>query len=236
MKQHLALRGIWMLALFGGLVLGAACGRNAPPRPTPTGPALTNPTALPPAPTAPPLTAAPTEIVPTAVAPTAVVQTVVAATAVAPTEVTIPTVTPPTSSSGGQNNSAPPSGVSGGGTSGKRGVFITRLRLDPATPRNKELVTFYATFSNTTGSPVQAAWCAEVFRPGAKQAMGGTSCKPQIIPCGVSEQSVRGWQIVGVRSCMPLLARIVFIADNGVRVPYALPNGSAYWLNFNACP
>src|SRR5581483_7832128 len=228
MKQHLALRGIWMLALFGGLVLGAACGRNAPPQPTPTGPALTNPTALPPA---------PTEIVPTAVAPTAVVSTAVVATSVGATAVTIPTVTPPaSSSSGGQNNSAPPSGGSGGGTSGRRGVFITRLRLDPATPRNKELVTFYATFSNTTGQNVQAAWCAEVFRPGAKQAMGGTNCKPQIIPRGVSEQAVRGWQIVGVRTCMPLLARIVFIADNGVRVPYALPNGGAYWLNFNACP
>ncbi len=236
MKQPLAVRGIWMLALLGALVLSAACGRNAPPRPTPTGPALTNPTALPPAPTAPPLTAAPTPVVPTVVVQTVGVSTAVAPTGAGATEVAIPTVTPPASSLGGQNNSAPPSGVSGGGTGAGRGVFITRLRLDPATPRNKELVAFYATFSNTTGQNVQAAWCAEVFRPGAKQAMGGTSCKPQIIPRGVSEQSVRGWQIVGVRSCMPLLARIVFIADNGVRVPYALPNGGAYWLNFNACP
>ncbi len=218
-------RALFVFTLFAVLLLSAACGRNATATPIPIGTVPITLTPLPAAPTAPPLTAAPTDIPPVA------------------TQVIIPTATvlvaSPIPSATTQSEAATAvatsSGTSGGGQA-KGGIYITRLRLDPPTPHTKENVTFFATFTNTTGRDETSAWCVEIFRPGENKSFGITKCDLKMIPKGVSEQAASTWQIAGIRDCLPFLARAVVRGEGDTRTPFVLPNGKAYWVNFTACP
>lgn len=231
---------VWVGALLALVVLTAACGRNA--RVTPPAPLTPPATGLPPAPTAPPLTALPTAlptprpgtaVVPSSGGPTAAADG--PTTVEAPATIGIPTTTPlAPQGTPNPNTGVDLSGDSGGASAPQGGVYVTRLRVDPPVARNKDAVTFFATFANTTGRAVDAAWCVEVFRPGERKAFGSTRCNGKRIPAGVSEQSSTGWEISGVRQCIPIVARVV--KNEGVITPYVQANGAALWLNFSACP
>lgn len=219
-------RVLFLFVAFSVLLISAACRRNPTATPTAGAPIPITMTPSPIAPTAPPLTAMPTDI---------------------PTQVIIPTATPlvaspvptDTVSSQAPTGTAPGSATGTAistGTQSKGGIYITRLRLDPPTPHNKENVTFYASFTNTTGRDVNTAWCVEIFRPRESKSFGITKCDLKIVPKGLSEQAALSWQIAGIRDCIPLLARAVVRGPDDARTPFVLPNGKAYWVNFTACP
>lgn len=231
--RTLARRWLFFLVVGVGALVVAGCRHN--PTTTPIPLSATNvPTLLPPAPTGAPLTAAPTDM-PTLAPTAAAAATSALPTLVLPTDsgasVTIPTVTPIPPSTG-----APGGGGAANAVRPRGGVYITRLRMDPATPRNKELVNFFATFINTTGKDSNATWCVEVYRPGEKKSFGITRCDLKTIPPGTSEQVTTGWEIAGIRQCIPVRARAVLRDELDVRTPYVQPNGSALWLDFSACP
>ena len=211
-------RVLFILATLSVLLLSAACRRNGTVTPTTSGPIPITETPLAVAPTAPPLTGAPTEI---------------------PTQVIIPTATALVASpipTDTVQSQAPTGAATTAASQSKGAIFITRLRLSPSTPHNKENVTFFATFTNTTGQDENAAWCVEIFRPNESKSFGITRCDLKVIPKGVTEQAATSWQIAGIRSCIPLLARAVVRGEGDTRTPFVLPNGKAYWASFTACP
>lgn len=150
-----------------------------------------------------------------------------------PTLIVIPTITPfaPTP------NNTPQGGNPGGqGAPSINKVFVTRIRIDPQTPHNKEPVAFFATFNNTAGQNVGTRWCAEVFRPDEDKSFGVTQCAAGVIPPGVSELRTFGWNIAGIRECIPLRARVVARGRGDARVPFKQPSGQNLWFSFQACP
>lgn len=196
------------------LVSSAACRSQVARTTTPA--AAPSPT-LPLAPTALPLTAMPTDL---------------------PTLVVIPTITPltpPITPSGGTDGASGTPAATRARPSAGGGVFVTSIRIEPEIPHNKEQVTFFATFNNTTSSNQNARWCAEVFRPGETRSFGISKCASDTIPRGVSVRSTSGWNIAGIRQCVPVRARIVAL-EGDVRTPYRMPNGQIFWLDLTACP
>jgi hypothetical protein len=150
----------------------------------------------------------------------------------------IPTITPFTPAAGqtfaptrAAANTRVPASVGDG-----RAVYVTRVRIEPGVPRNKEDVTFIATMSNGTGRAQVFNLCAELFRPGEGRSFGITRCDGTSIPPGVSEQRSSGWQISGVRECIPVRARIVALGGAGERTAFKQPNGRDLWFDFQACP
>jgi hypothetical protein len=207
--------------LIASSLVFAACRRGDSATPTAGAGTPEAGTALPVVPTVPILTALPTFApLPTVTGP-ALIPTVTPL---------VPSPIPTTNQSGGGSAPTPNPLAQARGT-----VFITRLRLAPEVPHNKEDVTFFAVFDNT-GKSEQTPWCVEVFRPGERKSFGITRCNVKPIPNAVSEQATSGWQIAGIRECVPLLARAVIRDEEDNRTPFHQPNGQDLWLNFTACP
>lgn len=148
-----------------------------------------------------------------------------------PTLVVIPTVTPFTPPPG-----ATAAGTAVAGASRKGTISVLGVRIEPQTPHNKEPVAFFATFNNTAGRDTGMRWCAEVYRPGEDRSFGATRCEADVIPPGVSEHRTFGWNIAGIRDCIPLRARMVSLGGGNARVPIRQPNGQDLWFGFQACP
>ncbi len=115
------------------------------------------------------------------------------------------------------------------------GINVTKLRVDPMPPRKNDPISFYVTFSNTTGQMHTYNLCVEAYRVGDKKPFGITSCPARPIQPGTSEVTTGTWVVTGIRECIAARGRAV-ARDGGIYTPFVQSDGSDLWLDFQVCP
>lgn len=150
-------------------------------------------------------------------------------TAPAGTPGSIPTTTPAASASATQQ-ATPSANLAPGG------LYVTRLRAEPVKPRKGEPITFFTTFTNTTGNKQVHRLCVEVYRLGEDRSFGITSCPPQTVPLGTSELMIGTWTLTGIHECLPVRARAITNDEGEPRVPLGMADGSPLWFDLTVCP
>lgn len=118
------------------------------------------------------------------------------------------------------------------------GVFVTGIRLDPPHPLQKQDVTFYVTFLNTTGVEQKYRWFIFIYLEDQSTPFGQTSSDmAYIIPPGTSEQvSLNTWKMGPGQPCTNLTAEVHWIGPEDTRPAFAGPNGRDFVFPFTVCP
>ncbi len=118
------------------------------------------------------------------------------------------------------------------------GVYVTGMRLDPPQPLQRQDVTFYVTFLNTTGVEQKYRWFIFIFREDQVAPFGQTSSdKAYIIPPGTSEQpSVNTWKMGPGQPCTNLTAEVHWIGPEDTRPAFGGPDGRDFVMPFTVCP
>lgn len=221
---------IFCLWIFGGAV---GCTPTAPALPT----VISNaPTVLVPfTPNAPNLqlpTLLPTVLVPTAATATSVVIVVTATPSPTPTA-TLASVRAPTK----PRATATPAETATLFPEGIPKVYVTALRVEPATPKAAEGGTFFVTFQNLSGRDDGYNWAVEIWDvENTKRPFGLTTPQNSPMPVGVSNLNSTGWTVKGLGECHGYRARVVARDDEDNRSTFIQPDGSILWLDFTVCP
>lgn len=119
------------------------------------------------------------------------------------------------------------------------GLYISGLRFVPSTPKRGDPVTFYATFLNTTGREQHYKWLVEIWETDStkKNPYGQADNLEQLIPSGTSERATGdSFKVAGGGPCVPFRAHVVYVDDQGRRVPFLRTNGTELWVPFQVCP
>ncbi len=118
------------------------------------------------------------------------------------------------------------------------GVYVTGMRLDPPQPLQRQDVTFYVTFLNTTGVEQKYRWFIFIFREDQVAPFGQTSSdKTYIIPPGTSEQpSVNTWKMGPGQPCTNLTAEVHWLGPDGTGPAFSSPGGRDFVMPFTVCP
>lgn len=215
------------------LALGTACSANAPAPATavttgatvvvpftPNAPDLQFPTLLPTV-TAPAVASQPTAIVIVVTATPTETPTVQAVTR-APTK-------PPEPTTPAETATPFPDGVPK--------VYVTSLRVEPATPKADQGGTFFVTFQNVSGQDDGYNWAVEVWdTENDKRPFGLTTPQNSPMPQGVTNLTTTGWTVKGLGECHAYRARVVSRDDEDNRATFIQPDGSILWLDFTVCP
>lgn len=117
------------------------------------------------------------------------------------------------------------------------GVYVTKIRMEPANPNAVEDIRFFVTFWNTAG-PLQFKWCVYIYNVGAQNPRGQTSCNTYIdFPLGSYEYSTpNAWKLGTGAECTDLTAHVVGIETNGNRLIFKTPDFNENSLSFRVCP
>jgi hypothetical protein len=116
------------------------------------------------------------------------------------------------------------------------GVYVTNLRVDPASPRSGDQITFYPTFLNTKDQVQEYTICVEIFRgQDVSKSVGISTCTTEKIGPGTSEFPSTGWN-VREGACTQYLARAISEDQAKARTPFLQPDGNIHYLNFTVCP
>lgn len=122
------------------------------------------------------------------------------------------------------------------------GVYVTKVRTDPAVPQFNVPTTFYVTFFNNSGSSGPSAWQVKIFKCEAactgseladNKSIGETPKSSQTIPAGTSELAVGPW-VIGLGGCN-YVASPYYVNDSGVVVPFPTQDGNRLYYNFKMC-
>lgn len=222
-----------VLACGALLALGVACAAptNTPPTANPDVPTVLVPFT----PNSPDLqfpTLLPTVLVPTRQAPTPVVIIVTATPLPTSTAATITKRAPtqPRVTETRVETATPfPEGLPK--------VFVTALRVDPATPKAAEGGTFFVTFQNLGAKDDGYNWAVEIWdTENLKRPFGLTTPQNSPMPVGVSNLTSTGWTVKGLGECHAYRARVVSRDEEDNRAEFIQPDGSILWLDFNVCP
>jgi hypothetical protein len=118
-----------------------------------------------------------------------------------------------------------------------RAVYVTKIRLDPPEPKQKQDVTFYVTFLNTTGTDQTFRWFIFIYRQGQPNPFGQTSSdRARVIPVGTVEQAaVNTWKMGSSEPCTTVEARVFWEDPSGSRPVFNSPDGHPYVLIFTEC-
>jgi len=116
-------------------------------------------------------------------------------------------------------------------------VYVTKIRLDPPAPKQKQDVTFNVTFLNTTGSNQTYRWFVFIYRQGQTKPFGQTSAdKARVIPAGTVEQpAINTWRMGSNEPCTVLEARVHWEDPSGGRPIFNNSDGQPYVLTFTMC-
>lgn len=245
---------VWLLL---GLSITTACTASTPPPPTlPSAPTIIVPsTANPqeiPLPTLLPTVAIPDTAIPvTAGAVTAVPVSPIPVSPIpvtaAPGELqTIPTVTPipvtatraavvPTRSPF-TNTPAAPAVTATPLPEGTPRVFVTALRVEPATPKADVAGTFFATFRNVSAENQGFRWAVEIWDAEDNKRFGLTTPENSTMVPGDSTHATTGWLVKGLGECRAYRGRVVSIDEEDNRTTFLKPDGGELWLDFSVCP
>lgn len=119
------------------------------------------------------------------------------------------------------------------------GVYVTGLRFAPGAPKRGDPVTFYPTFLNTTGREQNYKWLVEIWEANTdkKNPYGQADHREQLIPTSINERATGdSFKVAGGGPCIAFRAHVVFIDDQGRRVPFLRTNGTELWVPFQICP
>lgn len=108
------------------------------------------------------------------------------------------------------------------------GVYVTNIRISPASPHRGENATFFVTFLNTTGNPQSYRWRIRIFIPDQKNSFGDTALLQMSIPPGQSElASSDTWAIRGACDPKTMTARVFWKdPDSGQENEFLKPDRS----------
>ncbi len=116
-------------------------------------------------------------------------------------------------------------------------VFVTALRVEPATPHAPDGGTFFVAFDNQSGQDDGSNWAVEIWdTENVKRPFGLTTPQNSPLPVGVSNLTSTGWTVKGLGACHAYRARVVARDDEDNRMPFLKPDGSILWLDFTVCP
>ncbi len=116
-------------------------------------------------------------------------------------------------------------------------VFVTALRVEPATPKADQGGTFFVTFQNVSGQNQGYNWAVEIWDvDNTKHPFGLTTPQNSTLPSGVSTQASTGWNVKGLGECHGYRARAVARDEDDNRTAFVKPDGTELWLDFNVCP
>jgi hypothetical protein len=118
-----------------------------------------------------------------------------------------------------------------------RAVYVTKIRLDPPEPKQKQDVAFYVTFLNTTGIDQTFRWFVFIYREGQPKPFGQTSSdRARVISAGTIEQAaVNTWRMGLDEPCTTVEARVYWEDPSGSRPIFNSPDGHPYVLTFTEC-
>jgi hypothetical protein len=121
----------------------------------------------------------------------------------------------------------------------KPGVYVNSLRFTPAAPKYRQPITFIASFTNTTDRPQHYTWLVEIWKADTNDAQpfGQGDALDREIPVGTNERLTGdSFRLTGGGPCLPFRARVVYVDDQGRRVPFLRTNGTELWVTFQVCP
>lgn len=157
-------------------------------------------------------------------------------------QLTVSTFSPPTPTATPDANATPtretvPNSTAAPTVAVKPGVYVNSLRYAPRAPKRGAPVTFFATFVNSTGRAQSYKWLVEIFRQNETKPYGQADAQQQQIPIGTNERATGdSWKVAGGGPCEPFRAHVVFVDDQGRRIPFKRTNGADLWVNFQVCP
>ena len=118
------------------------------------------------------------------------------------------------------------------------GLFVTDLRTDPNPPTRGSDLTFYPTFSNTTGTVQNYTWIVYVYNPDDPvRRIGETTSTQTGFPPAVSEQrSLGSWKLALGGPCQDVVARVDWLDQNNKASHFTKPDGLPFQKNMTICP
>lgn len=163
----------------------------------------------------------------------------------------IPTITPVPQTATGPASTRPPgntvhpSATPGNTTSetatpfpeGMPKVYVTALRVEPATPKADVGGTFFVTFQNASGENQAYNWAVEIWdADNNRRPFGLTTPQNSAMPVGVSNFISTGWTVKGLGECHGYRARVIARDEDDNRVEFIQPDGTILWIDFSVCP
>ncbi len=116
-------------------------------------------------------------------------------------------------------------------------VFVTALRVEPATPKAAVGGTFFVTFQNASGENQGYNWAVEIWEgENTRRPFGLTTPQNSPMPLGTSNYTSTGWTVKGLGECRAYRARVVSRDQDDNRATFLQPDGSILWLDFTVCP
>ncbi len=116
-------------------------------------------------------------------------------------------------------------------------VYVTALRVEPATPKADAGGTFFVTFQNVSGENQGYNWAVEIWdTENDKRPFGLTTPQNSAMPVGASNLSSTGWTVKGLGECHAYRARVVARDADDTRTNFIQPDGNILWLDFSVCP
>ncbi len=118
------------------------------------------------------------------------------------------------------------------------GIYAVSIRLDPASPKVNQFVTFYVTFLNNVGETKRFRWFVKIYRPDERNSFGETAKKDDDFPVGRIElQSQSNWRVGGFADCQPFFARAFWYdADTTLVTEFLKTDGQSVNTGFSVCP
>ncbi len=118
------------------------------------------------------------------------------------------------------------------------GLFVTGIRTDPAVIKQKQEVTFYVTFLNTTGTNQVYHWLVFVYPKGQSLSIGETSDDRESLftPGSVEVASINTWKIGPGQPCTDYVAEVHWTHPNGSKPAFTFVNGQTAALPLKVCP
>ena len=206
-------------------------------------------------PTKAPVVVLPTTILPTLPPPpptnTQVILPTIAVTRTAVVTTTVPATTAPTTgtvrATATRRPVTPTVAAVPAATKGPAlppGVYVSKVRTDPAQPAPNQAVTYYVTFVNTSNNLGPSPWVVKIFRCEAactadelriNRSIGETPKSTANILPGTSELAV-GPLSIGPGACNLIAAPYYVDAASGTMLPFTPTNGQdRLYYNFKIC-
>ncbi len=115
-------------------------------------------------------------------------------------------------------------------------VYVTALRVEPATPKASDGGTFFVTFQNASGENQGYNWAVEIWDAEDNKRFGLTTPQNSTMVPGISNLTSTGWTVKGLGECHAYRARVIARDEDDNRSAFIQPDGNVLWLDFSVCP
>ncbi|GEM_PF-4277856 len=117
------------------------------------------------------------------------------------------------------------------------GLFVTNLRIDPDPPIRGADLQFTASFLNTATGDQNLRWSVLLYRAAnPANSFGETAAAMTTFPPGTREVRALGnWGIPLGGPCEYMFARVTWLNQDNVEVPFTAPDGKVFEKGFTVC-